>query len=171
MWDLFSNRRCLVKPNVWQVQGHCYLDLFLFDPPRGSTSEIRLVETLIRSGKQKFLIHPLIEIFLKEKWGIIGKIYFVAGKVMESTSRNSECKWSSPWPTFHAKGKQKDCISFNISVLFFLGFCVSLSGFAFTNYGQFWFDNSSQTTLTTKWTWRWGTKSFQTHLDHLKIFI
>ena len=76
MWDF---RRCLVKPNVWQVQGHCYLDLFLFDPPRGSTSEIRLVETLIRSGKQKFLIHPLIEIFLKEKWGIIGKIYFVAG--------------------------------------------------------------------------------------------
>ena len=79
MWDF---RRCLVKPNVWQVQGHCYLDLFLFDPPRGSTSEIRLVETLIRSGKQKFLIHPLIEIFLKEKWGIIGKIYLVAGKVV-----------------------------------------------------------------------------------------
>ena len=152
MWDLFSNRRCLVKPNVWQVQGHCYLDLFLFDPPRGSTSEIRLVETLIRSGKQKFLIHPLIEIFLKEKWGIIGKIYLVAGKVVHREILNvNEVVLGLP---SMRKAQKKDCISLNISVLFFLGFCVSLSGFAFTNYGQFWFDNSSQTTLTTKWTWR-----------------
>ena len=59
-----------------------FIEMMLKQGGRGSTSEIRLVETLIRAGKQKFLIHPLIEIFLKEKWGIIGKIYLVAGKVV-----------------------------------------------------------------------------------------
>ena len=43
----------------------------------GCQNEVTVVEMLISSGKQRFLIHPLIELFLKEKWRIIGKLYFI----------------------------------------------------------------------------------------------
>ena len=106
----------MVKTSVWQVQGPCYLDLFLFEPGKDSSNEIMLIETIIRLGKAKFLTHPVVEIFLKEKWEIIGKIYYIA-------------------------------------VFLFASFCISLGGFAFTNYGRFWFYQTEESHEVTKYTW------------------
>ena len=62
-----------------QVQGNIHLDLFLFDPnsPCRCASEMKMVDLLIASGKQKFLIHPLIEIFVKLKWQKTWQLYFL----------------------------------------------------------------------------------------------
>ena len=52
------------------------MDLFLFHPTKTEKqSEMKMVEMLIASGKERFLIHPLIEIFLKLKWQKIFKLY------------------------------------------------------------------------------------------------
>ena len=71
--------RCLMAHEM-QIQGDVYLDLFLFCPSKfdSSSSEIKMVELLLHSGKERFLIHPLIEIFLKLKWQIIWKLYLVS---------------------------------------------------------------------------------------------
>ena len=102
--------------STWQVQGPCFLDLFLFKPGKESASEITFIETIIRLGKAKFLTHPVVEIFLKEKWYIIGKIY-------------------------------------NLVILLFASFCISLCGFAFTHYGRFWFNQTEESHERTKYTW------------------
>ena len=71
--------RCLIAHEM-QIQGNVYLDLFLFCPSKfdSSPSEIKMVELLLQSGKERFLIHPLVEIFLKLKWQIIWKLYLVS---------------------------------------------------------------------------------------------
>ena len=53
------------------------MDLFLFAPrcPMKSTSEMPLIEMLVTGRKEKFLIHPIIEIFLKLKWKKTWKLY------------------------------------------------------------------------------------------------
>lgn len=72
--------RCLVKPIAYQPQGVTYLDLFLFHPSEAdqSKSEMKLIETLISMGKDRFLIHPVIEIFLKLKWQKIWRLYVIS---------------------------------------------------------------------------------------------
>ena len=40
-----------------------------------STSEMPLIEMLVTGRKEKFLIHPIIEIFLKLKWKKTWKLY------------------------------------------------------------------------------------------------
>ena len=53
-----------------QVQGNIILDFFLFNPncPLRCSSELNMIKILFESGKEKFLIHPLVEIFMKLKW-------------------------------------------------------------------------------------------------------
>ena len=62
---------------VYQVQDCYALDLFLFAPrcPMKSTSELPLIEMLVTGRKEKYLIHPVIEIFLKLKWKKTWKLY------------------------------------------------------------------------------------------------
>ena len=40
-----------------------------------STSELPLIEMLVTGRKEKYLIHPVIEIFLKLKWKKTWKLY------------------------------------------------------------------------------------------------
>ena len=56
--------------NYLQVQGNIILDFFLFNPncPLRCSSELNMIKILFESGKEKFLIHPLVEIFMKMKW-------------------------------------------------------------------------------------------------------
>jgi hypothetical protein len=55
----------------------------LFFPPEYSdlseneTGELTLVETLITCRKERFLVHPLFETFLKLKWYRTCKFYIV----------------------------------------------------------------------------------------------
>ena len=60
-----------------QIQDVYYLDLFLFAPRCGmnSTSEMPLVDMLLIGRKVKFLLHPVIETFIKLKWRKTWKLY------------------------------------------------------------------------------------------------
>ena len=60
-----------------QVQDNYFLDLFLFAPrcAMNSTSEMPLVEMLLMGRKEKFLLHPVIETFIKLKWRRTWKFY------------------------------------------------------------------------------------------------
>ena len=79
--------RCVIKCCSGQVQGKVYLDFFLFNPQskvikalisfNGAfnysiqdpfATELNIINTLVASGKERFLIHPIFEIFLKLKW-------------------------------------------------------------------------------------------------------
>ena len=40
-----------------------------------STSEMSLIEMIVTGKKEKFLIHPVIEIFVKLKWKRTWKLY------------------------------------------------------------------------------------------------
>ena len=46
------------------------MDFFLFDPycMKRSATELCLIDVLLASRKEKFLIHPLIQIFITLKW-------------------------------------------------------------------------------------------------------
>ena len=63
---------CVMKPCMEQVQGRTYFDFFLFMPSQtyqnGAGTEMKFIDDLISYGKEKYLIHPLIEVFLKMKW-------------------------------------------------------------------------------------------------------
>ena len=64
---------CVTKPCMEQVQGRTYFDFFLFMPSQineetKSGTEMKFIDDLITYGKEKYLIHPLIEVFLKLKW-------------------------------------------------------------------------------------------------------
>ncbi|XP_059085780.1 transient receptor potential cation channel subfamily A member 1-like [Tigriopus californicus] len=63
--------RCIIKPCQAQVQGRVYIDMFLFNMSKdkcGRSDELNIIENLIAMGKERFLIHPLFELFLKMKW-------------------------------------------------------------------------------------------------------
>ena len=64
---------------LFQIQENVYLDLFLFNPNSRSrcSSELNVIDILIQSGKEKFLIHPLIEIFMKLKWQKTWFLFFI----------------------------------------------------------------------------------------------
>ena len=55
---------------ILQIQGKTFVDFFLFNPncPLKCSSELEVIRILFDSGKEKFLIHPLVEIFMKIKW-------------------------------------------------------------------------------------------------------
>ena len=55
---------------IFQIQGNVFLDFFLFNPnsPSRCASELAMVKILLQSGKEKFIIHPVVEIFMKMKW-------------------------------------------------------------------------------------------------------
>ena len=55
----------------FQIQGKLFLDFFLFDPNNDDdpfANEMPLVTTLVLLGKERFLLHPIFEVFLKIKW-------------------------------------------------------------------------------------------------------
>ena len=60
-----------------QVQDVYFLDLFLFAPrcTMKSTSEMGIIEMLLVGHKEKFLLHPVIETFIKLKWKRTWKFY------------------------------------------------------------------------------------------------
>ena len=41
------------------------------------SSELAMVKTLVQSGKEKFIIHPLVEIFMKMKWKKTWFLYWI----------------------------------------------------------------------------------------------
>ena len=45
-----------------------YFDFFLFNPETKCKSELKVFETIINYGKERFLIHPVFEVFLEIKW-------------------------------------------------------------------------------------------------------
>lgn len=53
-----------------QIQGKIYFDFFLFDPMDENVfaSEMSFINLMVMAGKERFLIHPIFEIFLKLKW-------------------------------------------------------------------------------------------------------
>ena len=58
---------CVTKPCMEQVQGRTYFDFFLFMPSQinettKSGTEMKFIDDLITYGKEKYLIHPLIEV-------------------------------------------------------------------------------------------------------------
>ena len=55
---------------IFQIQGNIFLDFFLFNPnsPSRCASELAVVKILLQSGKEKFIIHPVVETFMKMKW-------------------------------------------------------------------------------------------------------
>ena len=61
--------RCLVKVVEEQVQGRIYFDFFLFEieAEDDNASEMNLYRTLVLAGKTKFIIHPLLDMFVKMK--------------------------------------------------------------------------------------------------------
>ena len=60
-----------------QVQDIYFLDLFLFAPrcTMNSTPEMPLIEMLLMGRKENFLLHPVIETFIKLKWRRTWKFY------------------------------------------------------------------------------------------------
>ena len=60
--------QCLIKPLDIQVQGETYFDFYLFDSDPWQDSEMDIFATIIGARKEKFLLHPLFEAFLKLKW-------------------------------------------------------------------------------------------------------
>ena len=52
---------CVVKPDGMQIQGMTYFDFFLFKPSHDCRSELWCFDELINFGKERFLIHPLME--------------------------------------------------------------------------------------------------------------
>lgn len=73
---LFSN--CVTTMcNFDQIQGRVYFDFFLFQGPEPSEAakrssaefgELTILEIISTCGKERYLVHPLIETFLKLKW-------------------------------------------------------------------------------------------------------
>eukprot|EP00094_Tigriopus_californicus_P012080 TCALIF_11673-PA protein Name:"Protein of unknown function" AED:0.21 eAED:0.21 QI:32/0.66/0.25/1/0.33/0.25/4/0/245 len=58
--------RCIIKPCQAQVQGRVYIDMFLFNMSKdkcGRSDELNIIENLIAMGKERFLIHPLFELY------------------------------------------------------------------------------------------------------------
>ena len=55
------------------------MDTFLFNPNSSSrcASELKVIESLMQCGKEKFLIHPLIEVFMKLKWHKTWFLYMI----------------------------------------------------------------------------------------------
>ena len=60
--------QCLIKPVDTQVQGDTFFDFFLFEADPWADSEMDIFATLIAARKDKFLMHPLFDAFLKLKW-------------------------------------------------------------------------------------------------------
>lgn len=65
-----------------QIQGKVTFDFFLFYTPEPDDNsnlehygELTLVEILIKSRKERFLTHPIVETFLKLKWYKTWKMY------------------------------------------------------------------------------------------------
>ena len=70
--------KCSFIYNI-QVQGQAMLDFFLFDPccAKKCTSELQFIETILGTRKEKFLIHPIVQIFLKLKWQKTWPLYAI----------------------------------------------------------------------------------------------
>ena len=60
--------QCLVKPLDCQMQGETYFDFYLFAADPWQDSEMDIIATIIGARKEKILLHPLFEAFLKLKW-------------------------------------------------------------------------------------------------------
>ena len=81
--------KCVIPTGGDQIQGKVFFDFFMLYPTteeggsgaaeeRSPTNsgELRLLETLIESRKERFLTHPVFETFLKLKWYRTRLIYF-----------------------------------------------------------------------------------------------
>ena len=60
--------QCIVKPCDIQVQGESFFDFFLFETDPWQESEMDIFATIIGKGKERILLHPLFDAFLKLKW-------------------------------------------------------------------------------------------------------
>ena len=58
----------MIKPRDLQVQGETFFDFFLFKPGQKDDSEMEIFSTLIAAKKERFLLHPLFDAFMKLKW-------------------------------------------------------------------------------------------------------
>ena len=60
--------QCLVKPLDCQLQGDTFFDFYLFNSDPWQNTEMDIFATIIGASKEKFLLHPLFDAFLKLKW-------------------------------------------------------------------------------------------------------
>ena len=94
---------------ILKVQGQAILDLFLFDPgcKVKCASELQVVEELLASRKERLLIHPLIQMFLRLKWQrtwflyilyvFVFKIFFIV-LIGYSITHYGRLYEDDPWP-------------------------------------------------------------------------
>ena len=68
--------QCLVKPCDLQIQGETFFDFFLFKADQRDGSEMRIFTTLITGCKERFLLHPLFDAFIKLKWSKMCDIFY-----------------------------------------------------------------------------------------------
>ena len=69
--------QCLMKPCDTQIQGETFFDFFLFKPDPGVDSEMDIFATLLTGRKERFLLHPLFDAFLKLKWQETSGIFYL----------------------------------------------------------------------------------------------
>lgn len=67
--------KCLINPIEVQVQGRIYFDFFLFEV--NNNSEMEIFKSLVLADKQKFMIHPLLDMFLKLKRNCVNYIFWL----------------------------------------------------------------------------------------------
>ena len=60
--------QCLVKPCDVQIQGEVFFDFFLFETEPWNDSEMEIFSSILAARKERFLLHPLFDAFLKLKW-------------------------------------------------------------------------------------------------------
>ena len=94
---------------ILKVQGQAILDLFLFDPgcKVKCASELQVIEELLASRKERLLIHPLIQMFLRLKWQrtwflyilyiFVFKIFFIL-LIGYSITHYGRLYEDDPWP-------------------------------------------------------------------------
>ena len=110
-----------------------YFDFFLFsgdqtkDP---ASSEIGLFNALISSGKDRFLIHPIFEIFLKLKW--YGTLTFLVLFVLLLLSY-----------LFCSLRRYRTWFFYMIYILLYFVFLTSLIGYTLAHFGHIYDDQIS----------------------------
>ena len=60
--------QCLVQPIDCQLTGDTFFDFYLFKTVPWQNSEMDIFAAIIGASKEKFLLHPLFDAFLKLKW-------------------------------------------------------------------------------------------------------
>ena len=71
--------KCLFKPVDCQVQGDVFFCLSLFEPDPWKESELDIISVIVAAKKEKMLLHPLFDIFLKLKMKKVGGMFWIAG--------------------------------------------------------------------------------------------